>query len=610
MRVLLITPPLVQLNTPYPATTVLTGFLESRGIRAAQVDLSLELALRLFSREGLRKVAKEAVRRSESVRHFLEHDRLYAETVDAVIRFLQGRNPKLAAKIVSRRFLPEGPRFGVLDYLSYDSLGMRDQAKYLASLYVDDIADAIRDGVDARFELSRYAEKLAVSAPTFDPIRRELERKKTTLIDRMLDQLAKETLKKHRPDVVGLTVPFPGNLYGALRIARMIRRVLPRTKIVLGGGYVNTELRELSDPRVFDYVDFVTLDNGEAPFLQILQNPDHLLRTFVRKHGRVVFETLGPASVPADIPHCEIGTPSFRGLKLDRYISLCEMLNPMHRLWSDGRWNKLMLAHGCYWRKCAFCDTSLDYIRRFDPASADVLVDRIQAVARQTGERGFHFTDEAVPPGLLRALSQRLIARRVKINWWCNIRFDLTLTPELARLMARAGCIAVTAGLETACNRTLRLMRKGVTVEQAVAGAKAFAEAGILVHAYLMYGFPTQTAQELVDALERVRQLFAAGWIQSAYWHRFALTVHSPMARDPKRFGVRLLRTPRATFARNEIPFKPLAGGDPARFGPGLRKALYNYMHGLGLDEDARVWFDFGVPGATVRRDWSASCKR
>ncbi len=309
------------------------------------------------------------------------------------------------------------------------------------------------------------------------------------------------------------------------------------------------------------------------------------------------------ASAFPDISHSDTRTPSFCGLKLDRYISLCEMLNPMHRLWSDGRWNKLMLAHGCYWRKCAFCDTSLDYIRRFDPAPADVLVDRIAAVIGETGGRGFHFTDEAVPPGLLRALSQRLIARRVKINWWCNVRFEPGFNRKLARLMARAGCIAVTAGLETACNRTLRLMQKGVTVEQASAGAKAFAEAGILVHAYLMYGFPTQTAQETVDALERVRQLFAAGWIQSAYWHRFALTVHSPIARDPKRFGIRLLPMPRATFARNEIPFKELKGGDPARFGPGLRKALYNYMHGVGLDEDVRVWFDFDVPGARVRSD-------
>jgi radical SAM superfamily enzyme YgiQ (UPF0313 family) len=372
----------------------------------------------------------------------------------------------------------------------------------------------------------------------------------------------------------------------------MIKACSPRTKIVIGGGYVNTELRELSDPRVFDYVDFVTLDDGATPLLRIIENSGRLLRTFIRENGRVIFRT----SEDSDVPHCRIGVPSFRGLKLDRYISMIEMLNPMHRLWSDGRWNKLMLAHGCYWRKCAFCDTSLDTIRRFDPSPADELVGRIEIVLRETGERGFHFTDEAAPPDLLRALSKRLIERKVKITWWCNIRFEKRFTPELIRLMARSGCVAVAGGLETVSDRLLRLMRKGVTVEQAARVMKAFADAGILVHAYLMYGFPTQTAQETLDALERVRRLFATGCIQSAYWHRFALTAHSPIALDPKRFGIRLLQMPCATFAKNEISFEDPCGSDHAKFGPGLRKAVYNYMHGVGLNEDVQKWFDFRMP--------------
>ena len=602
MRVLLITPPLVQPNTPYPATTVLAGFLRSRGIRAAQADLSLELVLRLFSRKGLQAVRREAAGPSASVCHFLENAGRYIEAIEPSIRFLQGRNARLAGRILRRTFLPEGPRFAVLDYPGYGALDPNEQARHLASLYVDDLVDVVRDGIDPRFELSRYAEKLALSAPSFDPIRRDLEREKPTLVDRLLEELTRETLRKHRPDVVGLTVPFPGNVYGAFRIAREIRKRAPRTRIVLGGGYVNTELRGLSDPRVFDYVDYVTLDDGELPFLEILKDSGRLLRTFVRERGKVVLKTRGEP----DVPHREAGAPSFRGLRLDRYLPLVEMLNPMHRLWSDGRWNKLMLAHGCYWRKCGFCDTSLDYIRRFDPAPADELAGRIQSVIRETGGRDFHFTDEAVPPGLLRALARQLIARRIRTRWWCNVRFEKGFTPELARLMARSGCVAVTGGLETVDNRTLRLMRKGYTVEEAAGALRAFSAADIMTHAYLMYGFPTQTAQETVDALERVRQLFAAGLIQSAYWHRFALTVHSPMAREPKRFGIRLLPAPRARFARNEIPYKEMRAIDHARLGPGLRKAVYNFMHGVGLDEDVCLWFDFRVPAARVDRRWIA----
>src|SRR5205085_6120304 len=133
-----------------------------------------------------------------------------------------------------------------------------------------------------------------------------------------------------------------------------------------------------------------------------------------------------------------------------------------------------------------------------------------------------------------------------------NIRFEKTFTPELAKLLARAGCVAVSGGLEVASDRLLARMQKGVTVAQVARVTRAFTDAGIMVHAYLMYGFPTETEQETVDALERVRQLFAAGCLQSAFWHRFAATAHSPIGLAPQRFGIQLRRAPKATFARND----------------------------------------------------------
>jgi hypothetical protein len=296
-----------------------------------------------------------------------------------------------------------------------------------------------------------------------------------------------------------------------------------------------------------------------------------------------------------DIPQKDVGAPDYSGLPLDRYLSILEMLNPMHRIWSDGRWNKLTLAHGCYWKKCSFCDVTLDYIGRYDPSPADQLVDRMVEVARATGERGFHFVDEAAPPATLRKLSERIVERGEVFSWWGNIRFDPMFTPELARKMADAGCIAVSGGLEVASDRLLGLMNKGVTVEQVARVSHALTEAGILVHAYLMYGFPTQTVQETVDALERVRQLFEAGCIQSAYWHRFSATVHSPVGRNPEKFGIRItepkLGAGQKRFARNDISFVDPSGVDHDWLGDGLKRALYNFMHGIGLDQDVRAWF-------------------
>jgi radical SAM superfamily enzyme YgiQ (UPF0313 family) len=621
MRILLITPPLVQLNTPYPATPVLAAFLRTCGAEAVQADLSLELALRLFCRNGLQQVAAACRQRSRtpaSVRFFLDHLDAYLTTVEPAVTFLQGRNEAAGWLIARRGLLPEGPRFAALapegtgldeeEMLAelFGSLGVTDRAKLIASLYLDDLADVIREGADPDFGFARYAERIALSAPTFDPILARLA-SPPSLIDALIDDLAEQALRRHSPDIVGLTLPFPGTVYAAFRIAAGVRRLSPGTRIVFGGGFVNTELRNLSDPRVFDFVDDLCFDEGTAPWLGILGKGPRM-RTLTREALGGQRSEIGdqrsvcphptsdlrpPTSGPSHTPHSSLLTPYFSGLDLSRYFSLLEMANPMHRIWSDGKWLKVPVANGCYWHKCAFCDTSLDYIGRYEPPDAKALVDSLVSLKNETGLSGFHFTDEALPPALIRKLCEEILARGETLTWWGNIRFEKSFTPALARLMAQAGCIAVTGGLECAHDRLLKLMNKGITLAGATQACQAFSDAGLLVHAYLMYGFPTQTERETYEALEYVRQRFADGHIQSAYWHRFALTAHSPIAKKPETFGIRLLSSPEPArrFALNEIPYEEDGAPDHARLGEGLRRALYNYMLGLGLDLPVRTWF-------------------
>jgi len=618
-RVLSLVPPMTQLNTPYPSTAYLTGFLRARGIDARQDDLALALVLELLSPAGL-DALREAVqalppaRRTPAIEAFAAQFEGYRRTVAPAIRFLQGRDPTLAHRIAGRGFLPEGPRFMSLEaYVDEDggdplawafgALGTQDRARHFATLYLNDLADVLRDAVDARFEFVRYGEQLAAAQASFDPLAQALAAP-PNLIDRTLQRLAHAAIERHAPTLVLLSVPFPGSVYGALRIAQAIKAHDPSITVALGGGFVNTELRELAEPRLFDFVDVVTLDGGERPLLALLEHLEgrrsqsRLVRSFVREDGAVKFVNFAEP----DVPFAEVGTPTWDGLPLDRYLSLLDMLNPMHRLWSDGRWNKLTVAHGCYWKKCSFCDVSLDYISRYDTASAALLVDRIEAIVAETGQTGFHFVDEAAPPKALKALAQELLRRGVTISWWGNIRFERTFTPELAQLLADSGCIAMSGGLEVASDRLLALMKKGVSVEQVARVTKGFADAGILVHAYLMYGFPTQTVQDTVDALEYVRQLFAEGCIHSGFFHRFACTVHSPVGLNPQDYGITLLPLPPGTFAKNDVGFVDPTGVDHAALGVGLKKAIYNFMHGIGLDADVRQWFDFPVPKPRVAR--------
>ncbi|WP_374317099.1 radical SAM protein [Aquabacterium sp.] len=620
-RVLSVIPPMTQLNTPYPSTAYLTGFLRSRGVDAVQEDLALATVLRMLSRTGLQAIhehiqASGQAHASRTVAFFVEHVDDYLRTIDRVIAFLQGDDPTLGHRICNRAFLPEGPRFDNLEaYVdeeggdslawAFGALGMQDRAKHLATLYLNDLADVIKHAVDPRFEFVRYAESLAASQPTFEPLAQALSAP-LTLVDETLRDLTLQALERHRPRLVLLSVPFPGSVYAAFRIAQFIKAHDPSIITSLGGGFVNTELRELSEPRVFDYMDFVTLDAGERPLIALLEHlhgersRERLVRCFVREADSGAVRYMNWPE--PDVPFAEVGTPTWDGLPLKRYLSLLDMLNPMNRLWSDGRWNKLTVAHGCYWKKCSFCDVSLDYISRYEGANASVLVDRIEAIVEETGQTGFHFVDEAAPPKALRALAAELKRRNLGISWWGNIRFEKSFTPQLCEELADSGCIAISGGLEVASDRLLAMMKKGVSVEQVAQVTRSFTEAGILVHAYLMYGFPTQTVQDTVDALEYVRQLFEQGCIQSGFFHRFACTVHSPVGLNPEDYGITLQALPPVSFAKNDIAFIDPTGTDHDAMGQALKKAIYNYMHGICLDTDVRSWFNVRVPKPTVPR--------
>ena len=607
-KVLLITPPFTQLNTPYPATAYIKGFLNTKNSSAFQMDLGIETILALFSFEGLTALFNEIENRkpelsanSQRIIHLRE---CYIQTIDHVIAFLQEKNIVLAHVICDGNYLPEASRFAQSKDLewAFGTMGTRDKAKHLATLYLEDLSDLIQEAVDPQFGFSRYAERLGRSAATFDEIESALLAP-DSFVDTILIGLLQQKIAAYELTLVAFSVPFPGNLFSCLKCGQWIKRNFPELKIVMGGGFANTELRSLTDTRVFNYLDFITLDDGEAPMLNLIEylngkrNKAELKRTFALENGEVVYMN---GSTQPDFPQHETGTPDYTDLQLDTYLSVIEIVNPMHRLWSDGRWNKLTLAHGCYWSRCTFCDTSLDYISRYEPISAQILCDRIEEMIRQTGQIGFHFVDEAAPPALMRDLALEIIRRKLTVVWWTNIRFEKSFTYDLCLLLKESGCIAVSGGLEVASGRLLKLINKGVSVAQVANVTDNFTRAGIMVHAYLMYGFPTQTAQETIDSLEVVRQLFEAGIVQSGFWHQFAMTAHSPIGLNPDQFNVKIENERPGTFANNDLIHNDPTGANHELFSEGLKKSLFNYMHEIGFELPLQDWFDFKVPRTII----------
>jgi hypothetical protein len=607
-KVLFVSPPFTQLNTPYPATAYLKGFLNTKNIDSSQIDLGLDTILALFSKVGLENLFATAEQNmqnaSDNARRIFALRHTYINTISSVISFLQDQDPTLSHLICERKFLPEAERFEEIEDLdwAFGSMGIRDKARHIATLYLEDISDFIVELVDPNFGFSRYAERISMSAQSFDEIYKELQKPETYISNVMLGLISKQ-IEKEQPTVICLSVPFPGNLFAALTCGAYLKKHFQHIKVIMGGGYPNTELRSLSDARVFEFVDFICLDDGEQPLLTLLSHlrgeleTKDLKRTFTLINNEVVYCN---NSIAPDIKQSMVGTPDYTGLRLKKYLSVIQLTNPMHRLWSDGRWNKLTLAHGCYWGKCTFCDISLDYIKNYEASSAKLIVDRMEELIVQTGERGFHFVDEAAPPSLMKSVALEILKRHLVVTWWTNIRFEKSFHFDLCRLLAESGCIAVSGGLEVASDRLLDMIAKGVTVKQVAQVNEHFNRAGIMVHAYLMYGFPTQTAQETIDSLEVVRQMFEENILQSAFWHRFAMTAHSPVGIDPQKFKVKALTETKGTFANNDLSHEDPSGTNHGLFSDGLKASLYNFMHGVGFDLPLQKWFKHKVPNASI----------
>lgn len=662
IRALVVQPPFVQPNAPYPAAFYLDARLRALGVESEARDHSIAAWRALHSRAGLSLAFDEAERRLSSgeaapgdeatrdqVFRYLSNRDAYLREVSSLADFLAGTDPSYGHRLAASRDLPYGARAeALLDALDGE-LRVEDAARF-ATAALNDLGDFLAYAVDSDWGTVRYAERLGRSGGSFAALSRAADT--GWILDRIYKPIADAefaALERGLPADATLlllvTIPFPGCAAGALACARSARRALKdRVRVAFGGGYVSTELRGLSDPAVFGDADWLVFDSGYSGLEGILASlggagDEALHRTMKRGPDGLVLAVGFPEEDEANIPSPSRSVlptasfaerekrdralvasnfPDWRGAPWKDYVGAVDSANPMHRLWSDAKWMKYHLAYGCYWARCAFCDTELDYVARYVPADIDSLMKAAFAAREASGVSGLHFVDEAMPiPQLLRFAGRNAALDR-PFHFWGNVRYDKGWTDGAAALLAARGLVAVSGGIEIATERGLELTGKGVSFEDIVRALLAFRRNGVLVHAYLIYGFPGQDARDIVDSMEAVRQLFAAGLLDSAFWHRFVLTRHSRMHAEwkkGKRPGLHPRETPvpenanaaaasaAAAFAANDLSFEGEELFD--KWGPGLDAALSAWLEGEALDEPLQAWFeDFRVPKPSLAPDF------
>jgi len=622
----LIQPPFVQLNSPYPSLYYLRSFLEGRGHKITVLDHSIALFETIFCRDGLARIFADVKKNAEKqnfrdaftiamLEFFLSNEDRWLSTIDRTVDLLRGRDHEWGHFIASaNEFLPVGPRYS--DYLSYicDSGGRSapEDAPLLANKLIADIADFITRTLDENFSLIRYVPSPSKSLNTgfrdFSAVLKGMNgyimnNFYRPLLEDGWRQLAARQPAAHMPEkfILGLGIPFPGCLAGALVCAKSAKAFFGEKVItVAGGGYVNTELRYLEDEKVFDYFDYLSFDRGYGSLNAIVEreatgikteNNTALYKTMYRgSKGGIIKDIKNNAGIFIDDDAAVTVFPDYSGVNFSRYIHPADDENPMHRLWSDGRWLKAYLAHGCYWHNCAFCDTSLDYIRCYLVVDVDALFRHLLEQAEATGIRGVHLVDEACPPASLLRLALLNREAGLPLVFWGNIRFEKAFTPDTAAILAAGGLMGVSAGIEVATEKGLQRIGKGVDVQSIVDVCAAFKEAKILVHAYCIYGYWDQDEQEIADSAEVLRQFFAEGLLDSAFWHQFTLTKHSRIYAEKQR-GMHPLLKPSGDplcgktakskekiFALNDLSFAGEKKFD--RYAEPLHRLLGEWMRG------------------------------
>lgn len=647
MNVVIIQPPLVQLNTPYPSGAYLQSFFKQQNIQKMSFvkwyDLSNSLFHEIFSKEGLTKLFSLSQQKALSLankaeiegdentafnlrRYIIEQDK-WITWIDS-IKAILSENSTMFGRELCHEFIfsPFSPRGNRMEkYLADLQREVTiDDARFLSSFALADLADYITTVFDSNFSLIRYAEHLATSEKDFSKFEQTIN---SPILSVFFEQVLQKffiqldnslsSLQNNERILFCISVPFAGCFASTLACCKAIKEHYPNAIISIGGGYINTELRDTTELKLSKYIDFISYDRGYGSYIDLLKNDfskediSYYKTTYFNQNKLVLSipqnsEKYNQLAIIENEYTKQI-FPDYSNIDFSLYPKLADDINPMHRIWSDGSWLKAYLAHGCYWHRCAFCDTSLDYVCKYLRIDTKKLYHALSEQAKQTGIYGIHFVDEASPPkSLIEFGLENCKSKNHRLTFWGNIRFEKTFTRDLADFLVYSGLTGVSGGIEIATGEGLKAVNKGTDFQSLISSCASFKEAGILVHAYMIYGFYSETSQDLINSMETLRQLFANGLLDSAFWHKFVLTKHSTLFTEYEK-GLHpklkpILNSEKTWFAQNDIQFEGEQKSN--KYTESLEIALYNWSHFEKLNNSVQSWFPFEMPKPTISKNY------
>jgi len=505
---LLISPPHWYPFEPHQGLAALQAHLRREGFSSKILDLNLMTLDSFLTRETLEKLLEEAENRTfrkvppeAGRKRFFQKIAVLADRI-----FNQVENAKQ-----------------ILRDCRYYDYGLRSEALKVLYLSMQIVTACY---YPTRYTLNGFRIPLNLCNP--EDLLRFTESEAINPFLHYMTDVLKHTLSQIRPKVIGISITGAAQVAGGATAARIVKSMDPSIHIVIGGSYFSRLGDQvLRFPHLFQVVDSIILFEGENALSELIHalcngNPLRRVPQLIWKNGpdsrieaQFVLATPDVKRLPA---------PDFDGMALPLYLAP-EIILP------------ISASRGCYWRRCSFCDHGYGYQGGYREKSASQVCEEMTRLHRLTGSSRFDFVDEALKPSLIRRISEILLENRCAFKWMGLARIDRRFDPETFRLMQEAGCRQLSFGVESHDERILRLMKKGTTPSLNLRVLSDSKRAGIWTHIMLFFGFPGEdpvSAEATFSLIQNQAEAFNDAGVAA-----FVLGRHSPIFRNPERFGIR-----------------------------------------------------------------------
>ena len=551
MKVLLIFPPDWYPSEPYLSLPSLTAVLRLAGHTVIQKDINLEMYDWYFSEDFLKKVLRRVPQQLDRLRKLSKKRDLSADEMDlqlALCDLTRQRMDELIKKAENAKAIIRGENFYDIDQLEWAINVFREVTSVISMVYAP-----------ARVCMPPMETDLSYKVFSSSEVMDAIQDMQVNVYRDVFEQLVKPVIETEQPDVIGISIVLQQQMFSSMTFCALIKQHFPHIHVTIGGNTV-TRLRDvLPQSPLFQYFDSAVAYEGETAFVQLVsavgakQNLADVPNTIYKDETGV---HTSPTSYSEDM--ASLPPPDFDGLPLEKYFVPTKVL-------------PYLATRGCYWGRCEFCDHGEGYTAGYRTKKIQEIIDEIRHLKDKYGAKHFHFTDESYPPALFRKLSRGLIDSKMDIIWTTHMRFEKSLLDETVWQDARdSGCRYLHFGYESGNERVLKLMDKATTTQIITQHLQMSANVGIWNHCMGFFGFPGETKEEAWSSVQFLEQ--NKEHVHSLGFGTFDLSKHTPVAKQPERWGVTVYKNPEWDLALDYY---------------------YTVKNGMNIEEAERVFEEF-----------------